>query len=471
MLTLKIFNYHRGDFTEKTLTTKTGADNSWLIGRASNCDLVLAAPEVSRVHGKITYLQDQYFYTDLGSTDGSRLNNEPLEINHKYPLKQDDLIRVGDFVLAIQSLETPEITLSHGQKDSNNYWTKGDLIVNCVRIIEETEDVKTFSFQANPSRLFAYQPGQFVTIEVEIDGKPVQRAYSISSTPSRPELLEITVKRVGSASPDLPPGLVSNWLHDNIIIGSKVKLLGGPMGNFTCANQSPEKVLLISAGSGITPMISMTRWLYDQAASTDVVFFHSARTPQDIIMRHELELMAARWSRLRLAMTITKPAIGQSWLGFTGRLTDSLLLNMVPDYQSRTVYVCGPDNFMSGVKEMFTQLNFPMTNYHQESFGVGKKVSKPETVPVSEAVHVVFSKSAKQVTCQPQESILAVAQQQGVPIRSACLQGVCGACKQRQVEGEVTYGGEPVALTEEEKKAGFILPCIAFPVGKVVVEV
>ena len=500
MLKLKSLNYQIGTFQEHEFNPAQTPSGEWILGRAAACDLILSAPEVSRVHGRIKYDGGQYFFSDLGSTDGSRINHEQIEINQKYPLKQDDIIRIGDFVLAIESLESfspPEEKTLSGRHQIQQ-WTE-DLTVRCTRIIQETQDVKTFCFVADPPQLFAYQPGQFVTLKLEIDGKPVQRAYSISSSPSRPHTLDITIKRVPAPadSPDVPPGLVSNWLHDRFAVGDEIQLCGGPMGHFTCATNSAPKLLMISAGSGITPMLSMSKWLYDTAQDRDVVFCHSARSPQDIVAFKELELMANHQPHFRLAITMTRLELSSSWPGYTGRLNDALLSHLAPDFKERVVYVCGPEPFTKGVKDMLSNLDFPMENYNEESFGGAKRKAKAPApapapapvptpapsspkpsndVPTSPAAPassqpvVVFSETKEEVSCSEEESILEIAQENGVEIRGGCLQGVCGMCKKRKREGEIRYDAEPSALSSDEQQEGYILPCIAFPVGKVVVE-
>ena len=481
MLKIKSLNYQIGTFQEHQLNPTESACE-WIVGRAAACDLVLASPEVSRVHGRIEYDRGQYFFSDLGSTDGSRINHEQIEINHKYLLKKDDIIRIGDFILAIESFNPPEAKTVNNQHQIEQ-WTD-ELTVRCTRIIQETKDVKTFCFVAEPARLFAYQPGQFVTLKLEIDGKPVQRAYSISSSPSRPHTLDITVKRVPAPadSPEVPPGLVSNWLHDRFAVGDEIQLSGGPMGHFTCANTSAPKLLMISAGSGITPMLSMSKWLYDTAQERDVVFCHSARSPHDLVAFKELELMANHQPHFRLAITMTRLELSQSWPGYTGRLNDALLLNLAPDFKERVVYVCGPEPFTKGVKDMLSKLNFPMENYNEESFGGVKRKAKappssskssspaPAADPASSQPVIIFSETAEEVACSEEESILEVAQQNGVNIRGGCLQGVCGMCKKRKQKGEVRYEAEPSGLSSDEQQEGYILPCVAFPVGKVVVE-
>ena len=496
MITLKVFNYQTGEFQEAVLNPAKG-DCS--IGRNASCDLVLESFDVSRIHAKIQADQSNYYFVDPGSANGSCINGQTAEINQTYPLKLDDLIRIGDFVLLVEAIDvssTESETLgivkrleSHSAlaKVSSD-WTE-EIKVRCVRITPETPDVKTFTFVADPPRKFNYKPGQFVTLELEINGESVLRSYSISSTPSRPYSLEITVKRVASPvdDPNLPPGIASNWLHEAIAVGDSVKI-SAPMGKFTCAPAVPPKLLLISAGSGITPLMSMMRWIADLALETNVVFFHCARSPRDIIFRQELEMMSARLPNFRLVISITQETSansaepGQAWSGLTGRLTEAMLGCIAPDLQDRQVYVCGPNGFMGATKSLLEALNFPMQNYAEESFGAPRKPEseKPQpekplanSVPLvnkgAESI-VLFSKSEKQVTHDGSESILELAEQVGVKIRSNCRQGVCGACKKRKLEGEIKYECEPDALEADDRAAGYILACVASPIGRVAIE-
>lgn len=505
MLKIKVFNYQTGEFQETTLTPETMVQGECLIGRAFNCNLVLDSPDVSRVHSRIKSHKNEYYYTDLGSANGSQINTQEVQVNQSYGLKVNDLIRIGDFVLLVESIEnthSPEEPFIWEKQRGDRHWTKGDLIVRCTRIIDETPDVKTFTFVADPPVLFSYQPGQFVTLELEINGEQVLRSYSISSTPSRPHTLEITVKRVASPAdaPEASPGLVSNWLHDHMKVGNQSKIIG-PLGKFTCLPNPAQKLLLISAGSGITPMMSMSRWLADTVTETDISFFHCARTPRDIVFRQELEMMAARLTNFRLTFSTSRVERGQPWFGFTGRLTAAMLQAIAPDFHERTVYVCGPDGFMQAVKALLDGLGFPMQNYHAESFGAPKKKTrKPESKknppsssppPPSLAIAqpssnglvdsppspvllaspvVVFAQSGKEVTGDGAESILELAEQEGIKIRSNCRQGVCGACKKRKQSGEVSYESEPDGLEQSEQEAGYILTCVAAPVGRVVIE-
>ncbi|MEE3716671.1 FAD-binding oxidoreductase [Tumidithrix elongata RA019] len=552
MLKVKLYNAQTPkDRKSLDLAPEQMTGSECIVGRSSTCGIVLNSPEVSRMHGKIELKNGQYYFTDLASKDGSRLNNQTMLANQPSVLKVGDILRIADFILEIEAIAfvseedvtiidpsrtilapplpeplTPKQYMPVALVDPTQIsrWTKGELAVKCVRIIDETHDAKTFSFVTDPPTLFSYKPGQFVTLDLDIDGEQVLRSYSISSTPSRPHTLEITVKRVPAPEkePNVPRGLVSNWLHDHLTVGSEIKL-SGPLGKFTCFANPSQKLLFISAGSGITPMMSMSRWVYDTVSDCNIVFLHSARSKQDIIFHHELELMAARQPNFHLAITTTRNEVGQSWSGLRGRITESMLQMVAADFRDRTVYVCGPDSFMQGTKALLESIGFPMQNYYEESFGGAKKSKKaaPEPTPVEKPVEmpkatvpkafgigaflenlqpmlapvvnapmlaatpaavavappaskiaVVFAKADKEVACDGEESILEIAEQAGVKIRSSCRVGSCGTCKKLKKEGTVKMEDfDPEALEPSEQEAGFILTCIAFPRDRVVMDV
>lgn len=354
-----------------------------LIGRDSRSCIVLNDNLASRTHGKIAFRNGSHFYCDLGSRNGSKINNENVEINREYLLKPSDTIALGNHLLWVKAIAGEKITSSPQFLNPEQYmplatmdiasletWSQGTKQVKCVQIINETIDVKTFSFVCEPPVKFAYQPGQFLTLNLNIDGKSIKYSYSVSSAPSRPHTIEITVKRlpVAKNDPSNLSGLISNWLHDHLQVGNQIEV-SAPVGKFTNFAHPSPKLLLISGGSGIAPMMSMSRWICDTVSNVDIVFLHSARNPEDIIFRQELEMMTSRYPNFKLAVTVTRPTVGQPWYGYTGRINETILPAIASDYQSRTVYVCGSNSFMKATKELLQKLSFPMKNYYEESFG------------------------------------------------------------------------------------------------------
>ena len=177
MLKLKVFNYQTGGPQEIALTPESSINGQCTIGRASSCDLILVGSQVSRVHGKIMFEQGEYYFTDLCSKNGSQINNEEVG-KQSYVLKENDIINIGGFVLLIEAVDEPESseeTVLSEERARDRQWTKDDLTIRCVGVIDETADVKTFCFVADPPMLFTYKPGQFVTLELEINGEPGAR--------------------------------------------------------------------------------------------------------------------------------------------------------------------------------------------------------------------------------------------------------------------------------------------------------
>ena len=490
---ITVFNPKIGFCQEKIFVTSPDKLSNFLIGRHPKCDLVLNTPEISRVHGLITYNQQNFYFTELASTGGSLLNNKEVSINQNCLLATGDILYIGDFYLILLFESQTNVNVN-----ANPYWflksqtnnnsaqltsvQQDELIIKCSQIIEETQNVKTFRFTTS-ARKFDYKPGQFITLDLVIDDKPVKRSYSISSTPSRPHNLEITVKRVPAPSdvPDAPPGLISNWLHDNLTAGSQIKI-SPPMGKFTCFDNPNRKFMFISAGSGITPMMSMSRWLSDITTNADITFVHSAKTVRDIIFRQELELIASQNPNFKLAINLTGTEYNPTWLGYSGRLNEGMIKEMSPDFRERTVYVCGPDGFRESVKAMLREFELPMDYYHEESFGSSKKTKKSqstvsdnsvkyshpassETVATTENNNaVVFTKSGKEVVCDDNDTILEAAQREGVTLPYGCQMGACGQCKLRKISGQVDYEQDPDCEDE------YVLSCVAKAMGSVVIE-
>ncbi len=312
-------------------------------------------------------------------------------------------------------------------RESIAIWSEGITTLKVADIIEETPDVKTFRLVGEKPMLFSYRPGQFVTFLLNINGEDVERSYSMSSSPSRPHVLEITVKRV-------PNGLVSNWLCDHVKLGQSLTIKG-PSGRFSCFTYPTSKMLFIGAGSGITPMMSMSRWIADTTADVDVKFLASFKSPHDIIFRKELELISARHSRFRVAISLTSTwGKTESWTGLTGRISTPLIRMLVPDLDERHVFLCGPEPFADEVKKSLQVLDFNFANFHAESFGTGRVArgvkSKAKALQLGEPRHRVrFTKSDQTVETDEKVTLLELAEAHGIEIKYACRSGSCGECE------------------------------------------
>ncbi|SIT49764.1 Ferredoxin [Paraburkholderia piptadeniae] len=337
--------------------------------------------------------------------------------------------------------------------------------LTCCRVIDETHDVKSFEFRTEDGLPVRFEPGQFMTVLANVKGQSVERCYTISSPPTRPYLVSITVKRV-------PGGVMSNWLHDNMKPGGQLRAYG-PSGTFTSTASAAPKSLYLSAGSGVTPLMSMTRASVDLGLDRDIAFVHSARTPADIVFRDELQRLAKLSPRLKLFFVCEGIGDESDWAGATGRLSLPLLSEWLPDYADREVFTCGPAGYMSAVRELLREGGHDTARYHQESFdisaGDAAEPASQESDAAQETFTIKLSRSSKTFTISPSETVLAAAKKAGVAIASSCSQGVCGTCKTKVLEGTVDMkhnGG----IRDREVQKGFRLLCCSRPTSDLVLE-
>lgn len=349
------------------------------------------------------------------------------------------------------------------------------LTVRAVR--DETADVRTFLLAtATPTR-FAYRPGQFVTLELEIAGERIHRCYTLSSTPTRPDTVSITVKRV-------PGGPVSNHLHDTLRPGGVIRAVG-PMGDFSSTLHPAQKYLFLSGGSGITPLMSMARFHHDLGTGADIAFVHSARTPADIIFRAECELLARASPSFAYTPIVEADGPLDRWHGFRGRLGAAHLAAAVPDYLDRTAFVCGPAPYMAAVRNLLRDGGFDMARYHEESFDfatlglaeplvaaqvlAAERSAAEAAMPAFATFSVEFAKSKRTIEVPGDMFVLEAARRAGLRLPSACTRGLCGTCKSRLVSGTVDmqHGG---GIRQREIDAGLVLICCSRPTSDLVIE-
>lgn len=335
-----------------------------------------------------------------------------------------------------------------------------------ARIFQETPDVKTFrlTLPNNEPLPFSFLPGQFLSLTLRVEDKPVRRSYTIASSPSQRDYLEITVKRVEQ-------GVITSYLHDRTKEGDQLEV-GAPFGSFTFAGTEASSIVLIGGGVGITPLMTVIRYLTDHGWPRDMFLLYSCRTSRDFIFREELEYLQRRYANLHVVATMTR-AEGTNWMGTTGRITKELIAQSVPNLPSRRVHLCGPLPMMESVQGFLAELGVPLEQIKVESFTLARGKPEPErqaleTKPAVSAT-VSFTKSGKAAPLPSDRTILEVAEASGVEIPNVCRVGVCGVCKVKLMAGSVTMAVQD-ALTPEDKARKLILACQAKSTENVSVE-
>lgn len=221
-----------------------------------------------------------------------------------------------------------------------------------TEIIKHTHDVKSFRFKRPDG--FDYKAGQYFFVSILVNGETQRKPLTISSTPTEPEYLEFTKKLTGH---DFSNALDALSVGDNLLIN-------GPNGRFTFEGEH-EKIALVSGGIGITPMISICRYCNDSKNGTDIVILNSNKVEDDIAFRAELEEMDEKHPNLKVINTLTRA--DENWLGCTGRICDTMVVDNIPDFMDRMIYVCGPPPMIKSVEELFLSMGVPKKQIKKEA--------------------------------------------------------------------------------------------------------
>lgn len=337
--------------------------------------------------------------------------------------------------------------------------TSTSLSLRCIARRAETHDVASWQFEPLAGDLPSVLAGQCVTLHTMIDGQPHCRAYTLSSSPQDP-FWQVTIKDVG---------LVSHHLHQSLQVGDEIRV-DGPFGDFNLAALPCEQPLLLSAGSGITPMWAMLRDELAKRPDADIRFIHSARSPEDVIFADDLAALAAAHSGVRHALVLEK--VGEeapTAYPWVGRLTPEMLRELAPDLLARHVYLCGPAPYMTAVCTMLAELGLPAAQLHQESFGLPAVTSGAAPVAAgSDHFWLTLKKSGKKVKILPGQTLLAALEGAGETMMAACRAGVCGACR-CTTEGEIERQSV-MTLSAQDLENGVALACSCTARGDVSLE-
>ena len=345
-----------------------------------------------------------------------------------------------------------------------------DLTLACVGVKQETHDVSSFTLRPEQPNRFWFDPGQYLTVSLEVAGELLSRCYTIASTPTGADSVTITVKRV-------PHGPVSNWLHDHVRPGARLSATG-PFGQFTTSACDAEKYLFLSAGSGITPLMSMTRAAMEQSSTADITFVHSARTPADIIFRAELDHLHATREGIRVVNVCERTSGSGDWSGPRGRLTLPLLRESVPDLDEREVFICGPAPYMEAVRALLEVAGVDPSRCHEESFDfttvsgqAGAWGASRRTQGLIEPTthSVEFRRSGRTVVADSATTLLEAAASAGLILPSSCREGLCGTCKSTLVSGNVQMDHQG-GIRRREIDQGKILLCCSTPATDLVID-
>ena len=344
-------------------------------------------------------------------------------------------------------------------------------------IVQETRDTISIVFEQPAETPVQYKAGQFLTLIVPMNGKDVRRAYSLCSSPFVDEDLAVTVKRVDD-------GLMSNWLPENLKVGSKMKVLE-PMGQFTTefSRDNKRHLVMFAGGSGITPMMSIIKSILTQEPDSILSLIYCNRDIDSIIFRKTLEEMQTK-DEGRLHVIHVLDNAPMNWQGYSGLLNHDMLTKLfdrVPNWgiDNTTYLMCGPEGMMKNVDSLLAMRHIPKEKIFKESFVQGiidKEQKKEEVVGGSgelkaREVTIRYDGQEYKVMVPPDKAILETALDQGIDLPYSCQSGLCTACRGKALSGKVKLDEEE-GLSQSERAEGYVLTCVGHPLtDDVVIEI
>ncbi|KGQ62969.1 NADH oxidoreductase [Gallibacterium anatis] len=320
-------------------------------------------------------------------------------------------------------------------------------------IVQETDDVYTLSLITQD--FYPYEAGQYALVSIK-NTPDIARAYTLSSTPGLSRFVTLTVRRINN-------GVGSNWLTSEVKVGDSL-WLSDPMGEFTCSKIKADNYLLVAGGCGVTPIMSMTRWLLAHRPEVNIKVLYSVHSPKDVIFKREWELLKQQYPQLNLFMNATTD-IEEGFLA--GRISPEMLSEIVPDIADYTVLTCGPESYMKDLQAMTETLGVPPERFFLEQFHSSSENclldnSKQLTLTITNPVPQTFSVPVGM-------TLLNALEENKMPIIAACRSGICGSCKTKVISGDFeTSTTGPLTAAEIEK--GYVLACSCHLKGNVSVD-
>lgn len=287
----------------------------------------------------------------------------------------------------------------------NPLWSARELRGEVVAVQRETEDSASVTIKPGWGFSGDYRPGQYVGIGLRVDGRWHWRSYSLTSIPQRnKKLISITVKAT-------PEGFLSSHLVNGVKPGTIVRL-AAPKGDFALPDPPPAKLLLVSAGSGITPIMAMLRALKARGESPDIVHIHSAPSVEGVIFHDELKKLDGGHTGYRLHLQLTQDA---------GHLDFAELDGIVDDWVERPTWACGPPAMLDSIDKVWTDAGV-QDNLHTERFVIAR------TDKGGEGGTVTFAISDKTVEADGATSLLEAGEKAGIQMPFGCRMGICQSC-------------------------------------------
>ena len=343
----------------------------------------------------------------------------------------------------------------------NPLWSARELRGKIVEVRPETADSATLVIKPGWGFTADHRPGQYIGIGLLVAGRWRWRSYSLTSPPraassraagaagsrthrtSGARTVSITVKA-------MPEGFLSTHLVNGVRPGTVVRL-AAPRGDFVMPDPAPPSILFLTAGSGITPVMSMLRTMQRRHQIADIVHLHSAPTTAEVMFAEELQTLARRHPGYRLTLRATRTE---------GRLDLSRLAEAVPDWQDRQTWACGPEGLLAEAERIWSAAGIA-GRLHRERFAAARGAGP------GAGGAVTFARSGITRTADAATTLLEAGEQAGVRMPFGCRMGICHTCVVSLLDGRVV----DLRTGAESEPGSRVQVCVTAPSGDCVVDI
>lgn len=335
-------------------------------------------------------------------------------------------------------------------------------------VVRETADAISIYVARPDGRPIEFTAGQFFTLEIELDGQRLRRAYSLAGAALPGHAPHITVKRI-------PGGRVSEHLHRTANVGDRLAVFG-PSGSFTFTPDAARarRLVCFAGGSGITPIASIVATLLATEPASRVDLVYGNRRWQDVIFGARLEALAASApTRSRIDHVLEHPP--EEWSGARGLLTREVVEERldalaISDDEAVEYFVCGPTPMMEAVEAALRARGVPESRIHRELFVRPEERKGAPRPTTPQRITFLHGGHERQVVASPDQTLLEAGLAAGIAMPFSCAMGGCAACRVRLVAGEIE-AEEPNCLSASEKADGYVLTCVSRARSAVTIEV
>ncbi len=343
-----------------------------------------------------------------------------------------------------------------------------------AEVIDRGEDCKSFVLVPDPERgtteLAYFGAGKYLTVFETIEGMPVTRAYSISSSPK--DSLEgkyvLTIKLVDG-------GLVSRYIFDTWTVGANVEV-SAPSGNFEYQPlRDAKKVICLAGGSGITPFVSMANAIADGDEDFEMTLLYGSRDYENILFREELEELEKKCNKIKVVHVLSEK-VKRGVKGLEkGFITAELIEKYAPESEPYSVFLCGPQQMYEFVDKELEKIGLPKKHIRHEMFGefhnpatqsdypAGVPEKVKITVTIQDKTYIIFGSSS--------DSVMQTIEKNGLAVPARCRSGECGFCHSHLISGKVYVPKHLEYRRLADYKFGCIHPCCSFPLTDLEINV